>query len=117
MTKPKEFHPRLLQVKGERYPRIFPVEMKADSINKGDVFVLDMNEKIYMWPGDECNVNEKVKALEYCNNLRKFERHCKAEIMYPRDEAAVDHEFWAALGGKPNQINPAVPDTSEPDDD
>ena len=52
VTKPKEFVARLLQVKGDRYPRIFSVEMTANSINHGDVFVLDMNDKIYMWPGD-----------------------------------------------------------------
>ena len=38
--------------------------MKADSINDGDVFILDMNDKIYFWPGEHCNVTEKMKALE-----------------------------------------------------
>jgi gelsolin len=52
VTKPKEFTNRLLHIKGHRYPRIFPVDMKADSINNGDVFVLDANTKIYFWTGD-----------------------------------------------------------------
>ena len=72
----KVFEPRLLQVKGERYPRMFTVEMKADSLNEGDVFILDMNEKIFFWPGEECNVNEKMKGLEVVTNMRKSERHC-----------------------------------------
>ena len=59
----KEFTPRLLHIKGERYPRMFSVDMKADSINDGDVFVLDMNDRIFFWPGAECNVNEKMKGL------------------------------------------------------
>lgn len=117
VTQQKEFVPRLLQIKGERYARVFPVDVTANSINDGDVFILDMNDKIYMWPGAQCNVNEKVKALEYCNNLRKFERHCKAEIVYPKDEASIGHDFWAVLGGKPAQINPPVPDSAEPEDD
>ena len=95
VTAPKEFHPRLLHVKGERYPRIFPVEMSADSINTGDVFILDMNEKIYQWSGPDCNVNEKMKALEFCTNLRKSERHCKAEIVFPQEDKKYDEEFWA----------------------
>lgn len=72
----KVFEPRLLQCKGERYPRVFSVEIKADSINEGDVFILDMNEKIFFWPGKDCNVNEKMKGLEVCTNMRKSERHC-----------------------------------------
>lgn len=117
VTKAKEFTNRLLHVKGERYPRIFEVEKKADSVNEGDVFILDCDKKIYFWVGEHCNVNEKCKALEFCNNLRKFERHCKADIVFPKEEAAIDAEFWAELGGKPATINPPVPDTDEPDDD
>ena len=116
VTQPKEFTSRLLQVKGERYPRIFEVEKKADSVNEGDCFVLDMNDRIYFWVGDHCNVNEKCKALEFVNNLRKFERHCKALIVYPKEDEAIDAEFWAELGGKPAKINPPVPDTDEPED-
>lgn len=37
--------------------------------------------------------------------------------MYPREESSVDHDFWAALGGKPATINAAVPDSEAPDDD
>jgi hypothetical protein len=71
----KEFIPRLLQCKGKRYPRVFSVEMKAESVNEGDVFILDMNDKIYFWPGADCNVTEKMKALEVATNMRKAERH------------------------------------------
>jgi len=75
MVEEKKFEPRLLQCKGERYPRVFAVDMKADSVNQGDVFILDMGMKIYFWPGDECNVTEKMKALEVATNMRKAERH------------------------------------------
>jgi hypothetical protein len=99
-----------LQVKGERYPRMFTVEMKADSINQGDVFILDMNDKIFLWAGDECNVNEKMKGLEVVTNMRKSEKHCQAEIYFPKEDPEVDSEFWSHLGGKPSQINPSTPD-------
>jgi hypothetical protein len=106
----KVFEPRLLQCKGERYPRVFSVEMVANSINDGDAFILDMNEKIFFWPGQECNVHEKMKALEVCTNMRKSERHCKADIYFPKESAEVDAEFWGHLGGKPDKINPATDD-------
>jgi gelsolin len=106
----KEFKPRLLQVKGQAYPRVFEVEIKADSINEGDVFILDMNDKIYFWPGQDCNVTEKMKALEVATNMRKSERHCQADIMFPKENDAVDKEFWDQLGGKPAVIKPATND-------
>jgi len=111
VTQKKAFEPRLLHIKGERYPRMFHVEMTGSSLNEGDVFILDMDDKIYLWPGKECNVNEKMKALEICTNLRKNERDCKAEIYFPREDDEVDKEFWGHLGGKPPSLNPAVPDT------
>jgi hypothetical protein len=106
----KVFEPRLLQCKGVRYPRVFSVEMKADSVNEGDVFILDMNDKIYFWPGKDCNVTEKMKGLEVATNMRKSERHAQAEMLFPREDAAIDEEFWNHLGGKPATINPATPD-------
>ena len=79
----KKFEPRLLHVKGQRYPRVFKVDMTAASINDGDVFILDMNEKIYFWPGTKCNVNEKMKGLEVVTNMRKAERHAMSQILFP----------------------------------
>ena len=84
--------------------------MKSESINEGDVFILDMGMKIYFWPGKDCNVTEKMKGLEVTTNMRKSERHAAAEIMFPREEDSVDQEFWKELGGKPAQINPATSD-------
>ena len=84
--------------------------MKADSINEGDVFILDMNEKIYFWPGTDCTVTEKMKALEVATNMRKSERHAQADVIFPREDDGIDKEFWDHLGGKPAVINPATPD-------
>jgi len=112
MVTEKVFEPRLLQCKGERYPRVFTVEMVANSVNEGDVFILDMNDRIYFWPGKDCNVNEKMKGLEICTNIRKSERHCNAEIYFPRENPDIDAEFWGHLGGKPDVINPATDDTA-----
>jgi len=46
--------PRLLQVKGKRYPRVFPVPVKASSLTESDVFILDLGENIYYWSGAKC---------------------------------------------------------------
>ena len=36
-----DYSPKLYQCKGSRYPRIYSVPAVADSINEGDVFILD----------------------------------------------------------------------------
>ena len=87
--------------------------MKADSINDGDVFILDMGETIYFYPGEQCNVKEKMKALEYATNLRKSERHCHSEMAFPKEDETIDSEFWECLGGKPATINPPSSDARE----
>lgn len=45
--------------------------MVANSINEGDVFILDMNERIFFWPGNECSVTEKMKGLEVATKIRR----------------------------------------------
>ena len=85
--------------------------MTADSLNEGDVFILDLGMKLYFWPGLEANVNEKMKGMEVIFNIRNAERGAHPEIFYPREgDAKLDGEFWVQLGGKPSKINPAVPD-------
>lgn len=109
-VEPKTYETKLLMVKGKRYPRVFPVKLEANSINDGDVFILDAGMKLYFWPGTEANVNEKVKGMEILFNIKNSERGGIPEHFYPREDANVDAEFWEILGGKPETINPAVPD-------
>lgn len=45
-----------------------------------------------------------MKALEVCTNMRKSERHCKAEIYFPKENADVNKEFWDYLGGNQNKL-------------
>lgn len=117
MVEEKPFEPRLLHVKGERYPRCFSVDVKASSINTGDVFIFDHADKIYFYAGEFCNIHEKMKGLEVATNIYKSERHCQVEIVHPRDHADIEAEFWELLGGKPDTINPPTSDDIEEDDD
>jgi len=74
---------RLLIIKGKRYPRVFEVPITGDSLNEGDVFVLDMGLKIYVWSGKDCNMHEKLKATEIAQNIKDHERHSKAKLFRP----------------------------------
>jgi hypothetical protein len=109
-VEPKTYEPRLLMVKGKRYPRVFPMKLEANSLNEGDVFILDLGMKLYFFPGVEANVNEKVKGMEILFNIKNSERGGLPTHYYPREDETYGTEFWEALGGKPAQINPAIPD-------
>jgi len=108
---PEVHEPRLLLVKGKKYPRVFPVPVLASSLNDGDSFVLDLGTNIYIWNGAEANKFEKVAALNFAINVKNHERKMKAVLHYPQDMGGeTEDNFWKALGGKPAQINPAKPD-------
>ena len=109
-VEPKTYEKKLYIVKGKRYPRVWTKELTANSLNEGDVFILDLGMKLYFWPGKECNVNEKVKGMEVLFNIKNAERGGHPVHFYPREDQQADLEFWEELGGKPASINPAIPD-------
>lgn len=109
-VEPKTYEKKLYIVKGKRYPRVWTKELNSNSLNEGDVFILDLGMKLYFWPGKECNVNEKVKGMEVLFNIKNAERGGHPVHFYPREDQQADLEFWEELGGKPSSINPAIPD-------
>jgi hypothetical protein len=82
-VEPEVFEPRLLLVKGRKYPRVFPVPVTATSLNQSDCFVLDLGSNIYIWTGTDANQFEKVAALNFAVNVKNHERKMKAMLHYP----------------------------------
>ena len=58
------FTTRLLQVKGRRNIRVQQVPLRPDSMNSGDVFILDAGRNIYQWNGKGSSKVERIKALQ-----------------------------------------------------
>lgn len=109
-TTVREHEPRLLQVKGRKYPRVWTFAPSADKLNEGDVFILNNNSKLYLWEGKESNVAERIRALAIIQHIKDFDYGSKAKIYYPRDDPDAATEFWTALGGKPASIQGATTD-------
>ncbi len=63
--------------------------------------------------GESCNHMERAKGLEISQNLKNEDKKGKAHIYFPKEDAEADEEFWKHLGGKPDKINPPVPDDIE----
>lgn len=62
----KEPVTRLLRVMGKgANARVFEVDLKADSVNEGDVFILEAPNRLYYWEGKDSNVAERGKAYQY----------------------------------------------------
>jgi len=68
-VKPKEYKPRLLQVKGRKRVRLVEVPLDAKSVNSGDVFVLDLGLLIIQFNGKDSRTFERSKATEICRAL------------------------------------------------
>eukprot|EP00742_Colponemidia_sp_Colp-10_P001498 GILJ01001608.1.p1 GENE.GILJ01001608.1~~GILJ01001608.1.p1 ORF type:complete len:830 (-),score=172.89 GILJ01001608.1:131-2620(-) len=93
------YEPRLLWIKGRRNVRIQTVPTACSSLNDGDVFVLDLGQKLFFWAGADSNRYEKAKGLDVMRKIRDRERGGQAELVN-LDGTVDEAEFWAALGGK-----------------
>ncbi|EAL66222.1 hypothetical protein DDB_G0282725 [Dictyostelium discoideum AX4] len=97
---PKD-QPKLLHIKGRRSPFVRQVELCYQSLNKGDVFILDCGKDknlLYQWNGSESNRIEKGKGMDIGKSIKDKERvGCRVIIV---DEGKEPEEFWKILGGK-----------------
>mmetsp|Transcript_10820 Transcript_10820/g.14042 ORF Transcript_10820/g.14042 Transcript_10820/m.14042 type:complete len:834 (+) Transcript_10820:53-2554(+) len=89
---------RLLRVKGKRTPRLKEVPLTTDSLNNGDVFILDTGLKLFIFEGTTANRHEKAKALKITHGIKDNERGGRAEIILLREDPR-NEEFWGPLGG------------------
>lgn len=93
----------LLHVRGNgRHVTATEVAATADSLNSGDVFILD-DEKthIIIWFGSSSSPFEKSKASEIAETI-ETERASKARsVTIDEDQSGADADtFWQLLGGK-----------------
>jgi hypothetical protein len=65
-----QYETRLLHLKGKRTVRVKSVAVTNESLNNGDVFILDVGLTIFIYNGPLANKYEKVKGLEVANNIR-----------------------------------------------
>ncbi|XP_065183499.1 gelsolin, cytoplasmic-like [Sycon ciliatum] len=100
------FGKRMLHVKGRRNIRVQQVAFEAKSLNQGDVFIVDLGRKIWVWNGSEASRLEKMKGLETALKIRDEERHGKA-IIHVTEEADDNADFFKDLGTKESKIAPA----------
>jgi hypothetical protein len=91
-----ELQPKLFQIKGKRKVRVCQVELIPESLNSGDVFIIDTPTAIFQWSGKESNRWEKAKALEFCISLKEKKKTRVPIIVM--EEGSEEAEFLKFLG-------------------
>jgi gelsolin len=56
------------------------VEPTWQSLDDGDVFILDVGDKIWVWQGSKCRPMEKAKAAQVVNDM-KLAKHVEEEVL------------------------------------
>jgi gelsolin len=77
---PANYQPRLLQLKGKRHIRLRQVPLSLDSVNSGDVFILDLGLTLVQFNGKNSRPLERSKAGEICR-LIDAERDGKPQVL------------------------------------
>ncbi|KAL7025953.1 hypothetical protein ACKWTF_013721 [Chironomus riparius] len=107
---------RLFQVKGKKNIRVRQVDLTIGSMNRGDCFILDAGNKIYVYVGQKAKRVEKMKAISAANQIRDQDHNGRAqvEIVDEFSSGSDKEHFFEILGsGSPSQ----VPDESTAEDD
>jgi len=103
---------RVCKKPSERTTRCYQVPLKCSSLNDGDAFLLDDDDKIYTWFGSSVSAFEKSKSATMAHNIKQNRLgNCEC-ILDVEDD---NEDFWQLLGGK-GKIKPAVEGCVENED-
>ncbi|KAH8292417.1 hypothetical protein KR054_009491, partial [Drosophila jambulina] len=98
---------RLFQVKGKRNVRVRQVNLSVSSMNKGDCFILDAGNDIYVYVGAQAKRVEKLKAISAANQIRDQDHNGRARVQIIDDFStdADKQQFFDVLGsGSADQV-------------
>jgi len=97
---PEQYQPRLYHVRGGfKDTRVQEVALARESLNSGDVFILDDGLTIYQWHGAKAPGMERLKATQFVENLKE-QRNGRAQVhSFDEPHPQHDHKFWNLLGG------------------
>ncbi|XP_063391915.1 gelsolin, cytoplasmic-like isoform X1 [Cydia fagiglandana] len=107
---------RLFQIKGKRNVRVRQVDPLISSMNKGDCFILDVDQNIYVYVGDKAKNVEKLKAISVANQIRDQDHNGRGrvEILDQYSTETDIQKFFTALGSGSKD---SVPEESAGGDD
>ncbi|KAG7306669.1 hypothetical protein JYU34_008091 [Plutella xylostella] len=107
---------RLFQIKGKKNIRVRQVDPLISSMNKGDCFILDLDQDIFVYVGEKTRNVEKLKAISVANQIRDQDHNGrgKVDIVDQYSSQADVERFFTALGSGSRD---SVPEDSAGGDD
>jgi len=90
-VKPKDYKPRLLQLKGRKRVRLVEIPLEPKSVNSGDVFILDLGLLLVQFNGRKSSGRERSKAAEVCRALNDERSGIPKTLVF---EEYFDPEDW-----------------------
>lgn len=100
-VEPEKYEPRLLHIKGQKKVRVTQVDKSRDSMNSGDVFILDQGLKLYQFNGKKSGPMEKQKGASIIRAIKDERKGLPSILVIEEGEKGPDaQEFWKHLGGE-----------------
>lgn len=91
--------------------RVSQVALRSESINDGDVFILDNGLTIYQFNAPNASHTERLRAMEIIQQDIKPERDGMPDLVILDGEEVLECDpFWELLGGKVDALAPADAD-------
>jgi len=101
------FEKKLFQVKGKRNIRVKQVDLTIAAMNKGDCFILDAGNDIYVYVGAKSKHTERLRAISAANQIRDQDHGGRSRV-HVIDEFSTQNEvesFFTTLGsGSPGDV-------------
>lgn len=96
-VEPDKYEPRLLHFSGMKKNIVVREVPRARSrLVSGDVFILDLGLNLYQWNGNDCNKDERFKAMQYLSELKSERGNADSETLDEAD-TSESHPFYTAL--------------------
>jgi gelsolin len=112
-----EYKTKLLWVKGRgNNIQVRQVPLQASSLNSGDVFVLDVGNKLITWHGKASSRTEQYKAATLCVQIKNERPKIQGVTVLTEGEDsnnADETEFWSHLPGDKDDIREDTDDEYE----
>ncbi|XGW35638.1 hypothetical protein V3C99_019107, partial [Haemonchus contortus] len=96
----KNWEPRLFHCKGKRNVRCYQVPLQKESLNLGDVFILDLGKDIYVWMPATSGRLERIKGMTIAKHMADVERQGEAQVHILDTDWDTNDQFWSHFGGK-----------------
>lgn len=71
---------RLFQVKGKKNIRVQQVDVSISSMNRGDCFILDAGNDIYVYIGKKSKRVERIKAISAATQIRDQDHNGRSAL-------------------------------------